>query len=227
MYEDDRTIPYSVEISDNRSAWTSVFNGSSKALSGDMLYAAVGKEARYVKVKVEGNTVSGWSSVAEIAVYTGDAKAAEGAGTTTTTTTATTGNKANGTKVNVNANNVTFSQQPEANNPGRNAFDGNTASVWASNGPAEAVIDLGKATKVSSVGVQFMLYGDDRTIPFSVSVSNDKSSWTTVYTGSSVAFSGDMIFVNADVDAKYVKVNVEGNNISGWSSVAELAVYSK
>ena len=72
-----------------------------------------------------------------------------------------------------------------------------------------------------------MLYGDDRTIPFSVAVSEDGKTYTTVFTGSSKALSGDMLYVPVGKSAQYVKVTFEGNTVSGWSSVAEIAVFSK
>ncbi|MCD8048860.1 MAG: carbohydrate-binding domain-containing protein [Clostridia bacterium] len=126
----------------------------------------------------------------------------------------------------MSAPDCTFSQQPESNNPGSNAVDGNSSTVWASQGTAYAVIDLGSEIDITCVGVQFMKYGDSRTIPYSVAVSDDNSSYTTIYSGNSVASSGDMIYVSINQNARYVKFTFEGNTVSGWSSVAELAVYT-
>ncbi|MGM9552313.1 MAG: glycoside hydrolase family 88 protein [Clostridia bacterium] len=228
VYDDDRTIPFSIYVSNDNSKWELVGASVSVARSNKPIYMDANKSARYVKFQFDGNSISGWNSVDAIEVYEGDASSVSEIKNDTTTNTAntTTTNKATGTKINVSASSVTFSQEPEAKNPGKNAFDGNAATVWASQNAANAVIDLGKSTPVSSAGVKFMVYGDDRTIPFSVAVSDDKATWTTVYTGSSVPYGADFIYVTVGKNARYVKFTFEGNTVSGWSSVAEMEVYT-
>ncbi|MCD8049410.1 MAG: discoidin domain-containing protein, partial [Clostridia bacterium] len=122
--------------------------------------------------------------------------------------------------------NCTFSQQPEAANPGANAFDGNSSTLWSSQNQAYVVIDLGATTGITCVGVQFKLYEDSRTIPYSIYVSDDNSSWTQVFNGSSVALSNATLYATVNQNARYVKVQFEGNTVSGWSSVTEIEVYS-
>ncbi len=228
LYEDDRTIPFSISVSDDNAAWTTTFNGASTPMSGAMVFAPVGKKARYVKVEVMGNTVSGWSSVSEIEVYSGDISAVATTTTPTNTTAvaSSTTTAATGTKMAVNASSCKFSQEPEAANPGRNAFDNNAGSVWASQNQADVVIDLSGEKGVTCVGVQFKKYDDDRTIPFNVYVSNDKNSWTKTFGGASTPMSDAMVFAPVNQKAKFVKVEVMGNTVSGWSSVAEIAVYT-
>ena len=228
LYQDDRTIPFSVAISDDKSAWTTVFTGSSKAMSGDMLYVPVGKEARYVKVGVEGNTVSGWSSVSEIAVYTGDATAS-----TATTTTPVAGvegtvvNSAVGTKIALTQSMLKASATPEAENHAGNLVDGNKQTVWASQNQANVVIDLGAKKTLSSVGVAMKMYDDTRTIPYDVEISTDGSSYTKVWSGNSEPQTDTTKYVSFSADARYVRITAYGNTVSGWNSVAEVEVYSK
>jgi rhamnogalacturonyl hydrolase YesR len=227
VYEDDRTIPYSIAVSDDKSTWTTVYSGSSVAKNASFAYATVGKTARYVKCQFEGNSVSGWNSVSGIEVYSGQVSSTASTATTTTTTvSSTTSANATGTKVSINVANVTFSQQPEANNPGKNAFDGNSSTVWSSQNQAYCIIDLGSSTSISSVGVQFKVYDDDRTIPYSIAVSDDKSTWTTVYSGSSVAKNASFAYATVGKKARYVRCQFDGNSVSGWNSVSGIEVYS-
>ncbi len=229
LYGDDRTIPFSVAVSENNTAWTTVFTGASKPSSGDMIYVPVGKEAQYVKVQVEGNTVSGWSSVAEIAVYTGDAKAV----TTTATTTATAGvngtvvNSAVGTKVALTAAMLKASQTPEAENHAGNLVDGNKMTVWASQNQADVVIDLGAKKNLSSVGVAMKMYDDQRTIPYDIEISTDGSSYTKVWSGNSEPQTDTTKYVSFSAEARYVRITAYGNTVSGWNSIGEVEVYSK
>ncbi len=229
LYQDDRTIPFSVAISDNKTAWTTVFTGASKPLSGDMVYAPVGKNARYVKVQFEGNTVSGWSSVAEIAVFTGDAAAVDTTTATTTTTVAqgTVATSATGTKIALAANMLTASATPEAENHAGNLVDGNKMTVWASQNQANVVIDLGAKKNLSCVGVAMKMYDDTRTIPYDIEVSVDGSSYSKVWNGNSDPQTDTTKYVSFSAEARYVRITAYGNTVSGWNSVAEVEVYSK
>ncbi len=121
------------------------------------------------------------------------------------------------------------SAEPEANNPAKNVVDGNTSTVWASQGVNNIVLDLGEEFKLSEIKLAFAKYSDERVIPFTLSVSSDNSSWTTVYSGNSIPYSGDYMdfYILPDEGMRYVKLEVEGNTISGWSSVSEIAVYGE
>ncbi|MCD8049409.1 MAG: glycoside hydrolase family 88 protein, partial [Clostridia bacterium] len=131
-----------------------------------------------------------------------------------------------GEKINITAANCTFNQQPEAANPGSNVVDGNSNTFWSSEGTGTVVVDLQQSTPISCVGIQFRQYDDDRTIPYTVYISDDNSSWTTVASGSSKARSNAFIYTAVGKDARYVKYQFDGNSVSGWNSVAEIAVYT-
>lgn len=120
---------------------------------------------------------------------------------------------------------VTATQEPEAANPAKNAVDGNLSTVWTSEGVHNITLDLGDAVNISLVKLAFKEYEDNRYIPFTVSVSEDNLTWTTVYSGNSVPFSGEFMSFVANKTGRYVKVEAEGNTISGWNSIAEIEVY--
>ena len=70
LYEDDRTIPYMIEVSKDGSSYAEIWSGNSEMFSDATQYVSTSEKARYVRVTAYGNTVSGWNSIAEIEVYT-------------------------------------------------------------------------------------------------------------------------------------------------------------
>lgn len=230
VYDDERTIPFSIYVSNDNANWELIGSSVSVARSAKPIYMNVNKNARYIKFQFDGNSVSGWNSVDAIEVYEGDADSAADVNVATDTTAnagSTTSKQATGTKVALSTANVKFSQEPEAANPGRNCLDGNTGTVWASQTGATAIVDLGASTDLACAGVQFKVYDDDRTIPYSISISDDGAKWTTVFNGSSVAKQADMAYAPITGKGRYVKLQFEGNSVSGWNSVAEIAVNKK
>ncbi len=228
LYEDDRTIPYDIEISADGASYTQVWTGSSEMMTDETKYVNFSAPAKYVRITAHGNTVSGWNSVAEVEVYSSGA--ATGATTTTTTTTAVAGTEtttASGTKMTLSASMVNASQTPESQNHAGNVVDNNKSTVWASQGEAFVVIDLGAEKALSTVGVAMKLYEDDRTIPYKIEVSKDGSTYSEIWSGNSEMFSDDTKYVSTSESARYIRVTAYGNTVSGWNSVAEVEVYTK
>lgn len=117
------------------------------------------------------------------------------------------------------------SSEPEAENSAKNAFDGNLNTVWASEGAQSLTIDLGGDYTLSGISLTFMKYDDNRIIPFKVSASLDGENWSTVYSGRTVPRSGDAMRFGANSRARYVKIDVFGSDLSGWTSLAEVEIY--
>lgn len=230
LYEDDRTIPYDIEISTDNVSYTQVWTGSSEMMTDDTKYVTFSAAARYVKITAHGNTISGWNSVAEVEVYSSGAATGVTTNTTTTTTTTATGTEAttaSGTKVTLSTSMLSASQTPEEANHVGNVGDGNKSTVWASQGEAYVTIDLGSAKTLATVGVAMKLYEDDRTIPYKIEVSADGTSYSEVWSGSSEMFSDATKYVSTSASARYVRVTAYGNTVSGWNSIAEIEVYTK
>ncbi len=120
---------------------------------------------------------------------------------------------------------ITASQEPESNNPAKNSCDGNMSTVWASNGEQNVVYDLGDIYTVTGINIAFAKYADARYIPYEIYVSEDNSGYELVYRGNSVPNSGDFIKFITNESARYVKVVVKGNTVSGWSSLSEVEIY--
>ena len=229
LYEDDRTIPYDIAVSADGGSYTEVWTGSSDMMTDEFKYVTFSAPARYVRITAHGNTISGWNSIAEVEVYSSGA--ATGVTTTTTTTTTaaagTATTTASGTKMNLSASMLNASQTPESNNHAGNLIDNNKSSVWASQGEAFVVIDLGSEKTLATIGVAMKLYEDDRTIPYMIEVSKDGSSYAEIWSGNSEMFSDATQYVSTSEKARYVRVTAYGNTVSGWNSVAEIEVYTK
>lgn len=230
MYDDTRTIPYDIYVSTDGISYSQVWSGETDPQTDAMKYVGVNSAAKYVKVTFHGNTVSGWSSVGEIAVYSSGA--ATGVTTTTTTTTtststATTTTTANGTKLNLTSSMLTVSQTPEAENHEGNLIDGNKQTVWASQNEANVVIDLGAAKTLSAVGVAMKMYDDTRVIPYKIEVSADGVSYTEIWSGESDPQTDTTKYASTSASARYIKITAYGNTVSGWNSIGEIEVYTK
>ncbi len=226
MYEDDRTIPYDIEISTDGLSYTQVWSGNSEPMTDTTKYVSFSAPAKFVKITAHGNTISGWNSIGEIEVYSSGAATGVATTTTTTTSSATT-TTANGTKLALTKSMLTISQLPEPENHEGNLIDGNKMTVWASQNEANVVIDLGSAKSLSAIGVAMKMYDDTRTIPYKIEVSADGTSYTEVWSGESDPQTDTTKYSSVTSSARYVRVTAYGNTVSGWNSIAEIEVYTK
>ncbi len=230
MYEDDRTIPYDIEVSTDGMSYSQVWTGSSDPMTDTTKYVTFSAPARYVRITAHGNTISGWNSIGEVEVYSSGAATGVTTTTTTTTTSTATGTEASaatGTKINLTSSMLTASQTPEAENHAGNLVDGNKMTVWASQNEANVVIDLGSAKTLSCVGVAMKMYDDTRTIPYKIEVSTDGASYSEVWSGNSEPQTDTTKYVSTSASARYVRITAYGNTVSGWNSIGEIEVYSK
>ncbi len=225
VYDDGRSINYAILVSSDGNVYRSVFDGGSAAGGGVAEYHTVGVTARYVRITTAGSTIGDWASVAEVEVYSGtlSSAAAQSSGTQTVSAKST---SPTGTKLNVT--NATFTAEPESNNPGRNALDGNASTYWAVENANSMTIDLGSAQPISCVGVQMRDYSPDtRTVNYGVALSEDGSSYSEIYSGASP--SGGAVYEYVDgggKSARYVRINLNGSSANGWASLAEVSVYT-
>jgi hypothetical protein len=118
----------------------------------------------------------------------------------------------------------------DGNVPG-NAVDNNTATRWSADGVGQWLrFDLGAVRRVSHLTVA-VYQGNTRRNLFDVQVSNDGSSWTTVWSGASSGGStGQELIDFPDVDARYVRYLGRGNHANNgtfatWNSVSEVDVF--
>ncbi len=226
-YDDGRTVNYSVSYSADGSNYSSVFNGSCPSGGAVMEYIPVAKNARYIRVGVNGSTTNDWASLAEVEVYTGGTATADAAGTVQQTTiNSVQSDTPTGTKINLTSSMLKASAEPQSENPASAVVDGNASTVWAAENSQNMVIDLGSAMGVTCVGVQMKDYGDGRTVNYGISVSTDGTSYTPVFSGACAPSGGVKEYHTVGANVRYVKVDVNGNSVSSWASVAEIEVYN-
>jgi len=120
---------------------------------------------------------------------------------------------------------VKISASVSSTNSPYNAIDNNSATRWTSKGTGSWIKpDLGQKQTVCYLDIAWYK-GNGRIYDFSIQVSNDNSGWTTIFNGKS---SGKSILFErynfADVDARWIKVKVNGNQWNNYSEITELKV---
>jgi hypothetical protein len=202
-----RAYQYIVEVSADGSSYTTVADRSSNTQNGSVLTDTISATGRYVRLTVTGASGygGGWVSINELEV---DGELAAGP---------------EPTNVALNQS-VTFSN---VDVPNDKLVDGSTADTdrWsAQNFPQWALIDLGAQYDLSQID----LYPyQDRDYQYTVEVSTDGSSYTTVVDRSSNTEGGNVLSDTVSTTARYVRLTVtDGDDYSGfWVSINELEVY--
>ncbi|MDC0709957.1 heparin lyase I family protein [Stigmatella sp. ncwal1] len=106
-----------------------------------------------------------------------------------------------------------------------NTQDDNLATRWSHLGPGSWIqYDLGSAKNISGAAVAWHM-GNTRTSPFSLAVSTDGSQFTSVYSGtSSGTTTAAETYRFTEKSARYLRIRVDGNSASQWSSITEARV---
>ena len=112
--------------------------------------------------------------------------------------------------------------------PQSHAIDQNVNTRWSNLGLGSWIqIDLGFEKEICSVGINWHR-GDERINSFIVSVSKDRKTFTTAFSGKS---SGDSLseqnYSFQSKTGRFVKVTVTGNTQNNWISVSELRIYGR
>ena len=106
-----------------------------------------------------------------------------------------------------------------------NLIDNDIVTKWAAQGQQYAVFDLGESKNVDTITVAWH-DSVSRITPLNVYVSEDQKEWTLVYTGKSKGMKADFESYSFDEQkAKYVKLEVFGNNNSAWNSIYEVGIH--
>jgi F5/8 type C domain-containing protein/Big-like domain-containing protein len=210
---DKRSYNFVISVSNDGFNFEDKFRGSSKGTDPQPeSYDLPKVNARYVRVTVYGNSDNNSAGITEIAI---------------TRETNSSGEK------DVNNNSCTklgitgFKASPnDAGNIPANTIDDNLNTRWSSFGVGSFIqADLGSIKTICSVGIAWY-NGDVRQNNFVISVSKDGTSFSNVFSGTS---SGQTTQVEPydfnDIDARYVKITVNGNTQNNWASITELAVF--
>ncbi|WP_164716280.1 discoidin domain-containing protein [Paenibacillus whitsoniae] len=120
---------------------------------------------------------------------------------------------------------VTASAGYHASFPPSMAIDGDLTTRYAAKGTTQWIqFDLGDIRPVRSAVIAFLKGDVDRYI-FDLQVSEDGTTWTTVYSGkSSGKTAGLEIFPFGAVNARYIKYNGKGNSKDTWNNINEMYI---
>ena len=109
-------------------------------------------------------------------------------------------------------------------NPAQNVIDGDLTTRWSGKGiGTQLIVKLARTASVCSVGVAWY-HGDERVNNFSIAYSEDNVNYTQAYEGVSDYGSDVQYYPISPVDARYIKLTVNGNTINAWASVLEFVV---
>lgn len=106
------------------------------------------------------------------------------------------------------------------------AIDGDMETTWTVSGEQWIQIDLGAVKKVAYLEIA-MLKGSERKYKVMFEASTDGMAYTTVLgntTSSGMSDEMEMYDV-ANVEAQYIKINVDGADSSDWNNFKEVKVY--
>lgn len=223
---DARTTNYQLLVSADGASYTSIYNGSS-TMGAQYDVRSVNQSIRYIRFIGSGTSQGDWTSLNEMVIRTSGGSSAGSAVVTQSAASGTETAAPTGTKLTISGDAITVTQEPEMENVKANMVDNNKATVWASQGEASAVFDLGAAKSLACVGVAMKLYDDDRTIPYDIEISADGLSYTKVYSGASEPMTSDTKYIAISGSARYVRLTAYGNSVSGWNSVSEVEIYTK
>jgi F5/8 type C domain len=127
-------------------------------------------------------------------------------------------------------NNLPISGVTASGNDGnvpQNVLDNNLATRWSSNGIGQFITaDLGTAQSVCGVGIAWYR-GNERISHFVISTSTDGTTFTPRFSGDSsgTTLNSEKYTFTTAVNARYVRVTVNGNTANTWASITELDVF--
>ncbi|AIC15269.1 discoidin domain-containing protein [Nitrososphaera viennensis] len=114
----------------------------------------------------------------------------------------------------------------EIGNVPSNVADGLPVTKWSIFGRGAWIsVDLGTLATICHVDVAWYR-GDTRQSTFTISHSSDATTYTQIYSGKSSGNTSSFERYDfADVDARYVRITVDGNTENEWSAISEIKVY--
>ncbi|QRN96399.1 discoidin domain-containing protein [Archangium violaceum] len=123
-----------------------------------------------------------------------------------------------------------FSSATASGNDGNvpaNAIDGSLSTRWSSDGRGQWIQgDLGAVKSLSALDIAWY-NGNVRASNFTIGVSSDGSTFTTVFSGTSSGKTASAErYTFPAKSARYVRVTVNGNTVNTWASISELAAAS-
>jgi len=210
---------YQIQVSNDASTWTTIYTQANGAGGTETLN--VSGSGRYVRMYGTQRGTGYGYSLWEFQVYgSGGASPTATPVTAPTNTPAASGCGATNVALNQPA---TASSLENAGTPASAAVDGNTGTRWASafSDPQWLQVDLGSVQSVCKVVLNWeAAYGKQ----YQIQVSNDASTWTTIYTQANGA--GGTETLNASGSGRYIRMYGTQRGTGYGYSLWEFQVYS-
>lgn len=211
-----RQNTFEIAVSNDGNTFTKIFSSkSSGTTTAAEKYDVTDSQGRYVKITVTGNTQSDWVSITQIDVIGG----ASSSGTPPPPT-------SSGCDKNAPISTVT-AKGAQSGNPASSAIDNSLGTRWSNQGVGSWIrLDLGSQNTVCRTDINWYK-GNERVNSFDVSVSNDGSSFTKIFSGkSSGTTTATEKYDVPDTKGRYVRITFTGNNVNDWVSINEIDVIS-
>ena len=199
-----------ISVSTDGTTFTNVLAGKSSGTTTQIEnYYFQDVNARYVRITVNGNTQNNWAAITEIAV-----------------------NGFEGTSLppppdtcqKLTISNLTANGD-DGNRPA-NAIDNNPNTRWSNLGVGSWIqAGLGIEKTICSIDIAWY-NGNTRQNNFVISVSNDGTTFTNVFSGKSsgISLSTERYNLPTNSVGRFVRITVNGNTQNNWASITEIAV---
>lgn len=211
-WEDAYASQYQIQVSNDNSTWTTVYsNYNGKGGTETITFDAV--SARYIKLYCIKRATQYGFSLYEFEVYGSYVTEPSGSSSTESTSAV---NLSYGCP-------VTVSSTESSSYPGSHAVDADGNTRWSSaySDQQNFITDLGTTYKISSVKIAWeAAYASQ----YQIQVSNDNSTWTTVYSNYNGKGGTETISFD-EVSARYVKLYCIKRATSYGFSLYEFEVY--
>jgi len=211
MLQNIRYNLFDLLVSEDGVTWDTVYSGTSNQTPSQVdpselqVFSFAPTTGRYVKFVGQGNSTGGWNSLTEVQIYAP---------------------RTAGPQV------IPPSVSPwpiaaVAGDSGGSLTDYRIDTHWQTETIGGSVtVDLGSVRALGYAGIAFG-DGRDETYTFELEASGDGTAWTTVYTGTSAPTSEVTAYpLTSSVDARYVRLTMNGNTQDDIGRVAELQLYA-
>ena len=197
-----RVNTFTISVSNDGTNFTPIFSGqSSGRTTGLEPYNVQDTMGRFVRITVTGNNENSWSSISEVRINGGAELVCKSP-------------QISAVRANGNDGNIP-----------QNTLDNNLNTRWSNLGfPSWIQYDLGESQPVCNVDIAWYR-GNLRVNTFTISVSNDGTNFTPIFSGQSSGRTTGLEPYNVqDTMGRFVRITVTGNNENSWSSISEVKI---
>jgi F5/8 type C domain-containing protein len=215
---DQRQNHFVISVSKDGSSFKDIVDSTSKETTSRESYDLQHLKARYIKITVNGNSQNNYASIADVWVNAiarennDSVQHPDGNGTS------------NDCSEKAKVSEATAFGHYRNYIPS-NVLDKNPKSRWVNqNNPSSITLDLGNSKTVCGLDFQWFK-GESRMYDFIVSVSKDNKKYEVVLKTKSRGSTSDLESYNTPaVNARYVRITVNGNNENNFASINEISI---